>query len=138
MASDNKRHREKIVPIDKRIESGGVDSILAVLMRKIMVEIGTANATTFDRLLERFISNPANGVPNNVKERSSARGNLRKELLRAVMSWRVFCKAIRFNNVPRFDITITLYHRNKSVTSHTLAVNTETIPIDNTPDDSLE
>ena len=130
MAKPNQRYREKIVEIDRRIDARGIDSILAVLFRKIMHENGAGNSNTFNRLLERFVGNPVNGIPNNVKERSSARGNLRKELLRAVMSWRVFCKGIRFMNIPRFDISITLYHQNKTTTVHSLTVNLGDSPID--------
>jgi hypothetical protein len=68
--------------------------------------------------MEDFLADVRNNIPQNIKERSSARGNLRKELMRPVMTWKVFCKGLRFIKIKRFSIIIRLYHSNGIVTDH--------------------
>lgn len=43
-----------------------------------------------------YVNNPANQVSENSSKRSSAAGNIRKELERQTMTWRVFEKLIRW------------------------------------------
>jgi hypothetical protein len=57
--------------------------------------------------MEDFLSDSRNSIPQNMKERSSARGNLQKEITgNKGMSWKVFCKALRFLGIIKFDIII--------------------------------
>ena len=46
--------------------------------------------------MARYLNDPYNKIPPNPKDRSSARGNLNKELNRNTMTWKVFRKAILF------------------------------------------
>ena len=68
---------------------------LAFLFRKILFD---RNITPIGwaRMMNRFLDDPRNGIPPNGKDRSSARGNLNKELRRPRMTWKVFEKAMRF------------------------------------------
>ena len=50
---------------------------------------------TWDRLLKHYLSDPANGISQDPKERSSAQGNLNKALFSDTMTWRTFVKGIR-------------------------------------------
>lgn len=107
--------------------TSSTDSILGFLYQKILDQMGFGEGgfeAGFNRCMEYFLADPRNGIPANIKERSSARGNIRKELLRGSMTWKVFCKGIRFLQVPRFTITICLHHRNgdKSFHEHTVVI----------------
>ena len=106
---------------ERNVRRSSTESILAALYRNILKKLGIENMA-FDKLMECFLRDPRNGIPANIKERSSARGNLRKELLRDYMTWKVFCKGLRFINVPRFSITICLHHRNGNKTYHETTV----------------
>lgn len=99
------------------VQSGGVDSILASLFHSILVSLNI-NGTKFNILLEQFLSDKQNGLADNIRDRSNIRGNLRKELLKPYMTWKVFCKGLRFINVQSFEIVIRLHHPNKSITEH--------------------
>jgi hypothetical protein len=113
--------RDKAMQIGKPLKGGGSDSILADLFHRIMLGIGI-NSHRFDRLMESYLNDPRNAIPQNIKDRSSARGNLRKELLKSAMSWKVFCKGLRFLNIRRFHINIKLEHANGDITSHDMVV----------------
>ena len=112
----------KFVPVDKDIQLTSIDSVLAKLFRICLFELGANNVGRFNYLLENFLNHPANKTATNIKDRSSLRGTLRRELLKDKMSWRVFCKALNFLNVFEFEISIKLHHANKRVTEHKLHV----------------
>lgn len=68
---------------------------LAILYSRIMAKIHL----TPEKIEENnriFVKNPLNQVPDDSGKRSSASGNIRKELERPTMTWRVFEKLIRW------------------------------------------
>ena len=108
-------HKEAIRPYGEEIKTGTSDSILASLFRTILDDLNV-NMSRFNILIAKYIIKA--NIPLNVKEVSSTRGNLKKELLRSVMTWKVFIKGLLFLNVLKFDITVKLYHLNGKVTEH--------------------
>jgi hypothetical protein len=113
--------RDTVRPINEEIKTGSVDSILASMFHSILRNLGV-NMHRFNFLMEKFLVDNRNRIPQNVKEKSSARGNLRRELLKDAMSWKVFCKALRFINVYKFEFTVKLWHANKKTTLHSMVV----------------
>src|ERR1035437_1355290 len=94
---------------------GAIDTILANLFEQIMWDIGMG-LNQWNHLMLQWISDPNKCIPDNMKDKSSARGNLQKELLKPRMSWQVFCKGLKFLNIRKFKITITAYHANNKET----------------------
>jgi hypothetical protein len=76
----------------------------------------------FGALLEAYVLNPKNHVPNNRKDQISARGNLTKEFSRPQMTWKVFCKALRFLNIIKIEITIKAYDGTGKISFHSTTV----------------
>ena len=106
--------------------SGGTDSILSKAFTDILsivANMGEDINDAFNRKMELFLSDIRNSIPQNTKDRSSARGNLRKELCKPNMSWKVFCKGLRFLGVCKFDLTFRLHDENNKVIEYTLGVN---------------
>ena len=101
------------------IKTGPSDSVLASLFRTILMDLGIT-AIRFEKLLDRYIIQAK--LPNNIKEASSQRGNLRKELLKTTMTWKVFIKGLMFLNIIKFDVSIRLHHPNGRLTEHTKTV----------------
>lgn len=106
--------------------------VLAKLFRKIVDDLGI-RAFIWAQLMDNYLNNPANGIAQNSKDRSTARGNLNKELYRERMSWKVFLKAIRFFGVLRADFTVKLYHSETHITEHTVVMY-ERVPKRRNPD----
>lgn len=48
----------------------------------------------FMNCMNRYLADPTNGIPQNSKDRLTARGNLTKALFRRVLSWNVFLKGL--------------------------------------------
>lgn len=91
---------------DKRV--GEARGVLSVLWRQLLV-VREIDGWRWDKLMRDFLADPRNGIQNNSRDRSSARGNLNKELKRDDMTWRVFLKALNFLNPVRvvFSVKIT-------------------------------
>jgi hypothetical protein len=114
--------------IDKMLSSktskmtGSTSTILFALFWKIVFSVTGGNTDRWNRNMRAFLEDPLNGVPNNDRERSSARGNINKEFSRNTMSWKVFCKGIRFLQISKFELVIKAHHPNGVVSEHSTMV----------------
>lgn len=88
---------------DKRV--GEARGVLSALFRQLLV-LRDIDGWLWDRLMRNFLADPRNGIQNNSRDRSSARGNLNKELKRDDMTWRVFLKALYFLDPVRVVFTV--------------------------------
>lgn len=94
--------------------------VLAKLWRLILAE-RNITPLAWNELMKRYLNDPRNGIPADVRERSSARGNLHKELKRPRMTWKVFLKGLRFLNPPfGMEFSVKLYWQKETATVHTL------------------
>ena len=103
-------------------KTAGGNGVLSRLWRQILWDLNI-DSSQFGRLLQRYVTDPTNGVPNNRKDQISIRGNLTKEFARPHMTWKVFCKALRFINIKKIEIVLYAHHMNDKVTTHTTMVN---------------
>jgi len=101
----------------QEIRAGGSDTILSSMFTTIYHGISITNSK-WNHLMNAYLIDPKNGIPRNNKDQSSARGNLHKELFKPKMTWKVFCKGMRFLNIVRFEIQITAFHTNGTLTVH--------------------
>jgi hypothetical protein len=119
-------------PLSKMLEdpNKGIHStygsvgMLSRLFRTILkdLEIG---GYQFNMLMARYLNDPRNNVPENKRDQTSNRGNLNKEFQKSTMTWKVFCKAMRFLKFTGFKITIEAKHANGRVTAHSVEVDLE-------------
>lgn len=121
------------------IKSGGSDSILASMFQLIIWQLGIKEVG-WNTLMQRYLLDPSNNIPNNDRAHALERGNLQKELLNNRMSWKVFCKGLKFINLPKFEFIIRAHHINGSITEHSRMVTiteteTETNEIEKEPDE---
>jgi hypothetical protein len=82
--------------------------ILTGLWRQLLV-MRDIDAWRWDKLMRKYLADPRNGIRNNSRDLSSARGNLNKELKRDDMTFRVFLKALSFIDPIRvvFSVKVT-------------------------------
>lgn len=104
-------------------QSGGTGSILHRLYRDIQHTLVGGYTGKWAMLMENYLNDPRNAIDNNVHSRSSARGNLHKELQKENMSWRVFCKGMRFLNIFRFELIVRTKQANGRILEFGVAVN---------------
>lgn len=87
---------------------------------RTMLKDNQISGYRFSMLVERFLNNPKHKVPDNPKERFDNRGNLNKELTNPQMSWKVFIKSLRLQDVLDFKLTIEARHRDGRITRHSV------------------
>ena len=93
MAPANPNKRKEILGLPDKGSSRSRE-VLVKLFRDMLGDL-QIREDTWDRLLKHFLSDPANGISQDPKERSSAQGNLNKALFSDTMTWRTFVKGIR-------------------------------------------
>jgi hypothetical protein len=89
------------------------------------------NSMTLNTLIERWLSDPVNCISQNNHDRQTSRTNIVKEITAKEMSWKTFIKGIKFINVNKFELTVTLWHKNGTQTVHSTTVVTDIEAIDN-------
>ena len=143
--------KPKVKPIARMIDDPnkeihktyGTDGLLSKLWRVILKE-NNVTGFRFASLMERFLAENRKPRPDNPKEHFDNRGNLNKEFSNPAMSWKVFCKCMRFMRFTEFRITLEARHDDGHISSHRVMVNLsnglkenplfdeETQPTDNT------
>lgn len=103
-------------------KTSGSNGILSRLWRQMLLDLDIG-PKKFGYMLQAYVIDPRNGFPNNRKDQISTRGNLTKEFARPQMTWKVFCKALRFLNILKIDFAIKAYHANGTQSLHSVTVN---------------
>lgn len=85
------------------------------------------NAGRLNALMQHWLNNPRNRVPNHGKWRSSIRGNMMKELSRPDMTWNVFRNGIALLRPLRAEFSVRLFWLNGDVTEHSIAMDIESV-----------
>jgi hypothetical protein len=106
--------------VKKEREINDSNKAISILFHDVLFEMNV-NTSKFSSLIAEYIEKA--NIPSNIKEISSTRGNIKKELLKNTISWKVFIKGLMFLNVSRFDIGVSLHHTNGKITNHYRSVN---------------
>jgi len=109
--------------------------ILARLFRQLLykgtgVNVPDVNYQVALRLIDAWLKDPANGVPDDMKRRSSARGNLMKEIARPDMTFRVFLKGVRWLRPQDVTFTVDLGYAHGAKRSARIRINLRQMNID--------
>lgn len=90
----------------------GINGVLSRLFRLLMIDM-KIDAMRWGSLMNAYIKDARNDIPNNRRDQTSIRGNLTKEFARPQMTWKVFMKAMRFLQVSNVKITIEVTHSSR-------------------------
>lgn len=105
--------------------AGGVDSILAGLWRKILLDLDIDDSTLLDKI-DRYSKKITPGQPDRSAQ---IRGNLRTDINKDAMTWYTFTKCLKMLGVEYLEIKFTLHHlRLKSL--HTIRVAMDKIDVE--------
>lgn len=94
------------------------DNVLARLFRVISRDLNV-DVQHFYGLMNHWLNDPRNGIGKFPKDRSTARGNLTKEILRPNMTWDVFIKALRWLKVVRVEFCVKITRESEGRTKTT-------------------
>lgn len=119
---NNNRLQHMLTSPDKGMtKTSGPNGVLSRLFRTILFDLNIGPAK-FGYLLQDYVVDTRHGVPNNRKDQTSMRGNLRKEFAKTQMTWKVFCKSLRFLQIRKMEINVKLFHYHHEPTTHSTTV----------------
>lgn len=124
MSEDNAKYEmERILAAsDKGIsETRGIGGILARLWRTILFDRGV-KSSLFEMLLTDFINSARKKIPDNRVSKLFTRGNLRRELERPTMTFKVLMKGIKLLKVVKLTVAVELEFANGSKSLHQTSV----------------
>lgn len=94
------------VPPRGMLQTGGVDSILAGLWRKILIDLDVDDSTLLDKI-DRYSKKATKDQPERAAQ---IRGNLRTDVNKEAMTWYTFTKCLQVLGVEYMEIKFTLHH----------------------------
>lgn len=103
-------------------ETRGVGGILANVWRNIARDLNITPAK-YDVLVTEFIVDARRKAANQENAKTLSKGNLKRELERPSMTFKVFMRALTMLKVLRVRITFELEHANGRKTVHSQLVN---------------
>lgn len=95
-----------------------VINVLAKMIRHIVFHLHITDAK-WNRLMKTYLDDPLNGVGPSPRERSTARGNLNKDLRSSNVTWSTFVKFIRFMNPKSAILKIEITQKDGSRSEYT-------------------
>ena len=91
--------------------------MLATLFANILIELNVSSLL-WDSLMAQYLNDPFNRIPNNWRDRDIAERTLSRMLRRPTMTASNFIIAMRFLQVPHFELTASLYHAKSLMPTH--------------------
>lgn len=110
--------KHKVVPFTQPITSGGVGSVLALMFRRILKELGLDSKDRYDSLMMRFIQR-ATLLPDPEKKVAMRQG-LATELLKESITWKTLMRGLEFLAIDRFRLAVILHHRDGTESTHSI------------------
>lgn len=109
---DKKSRQEDVLlaPDKKSGETYGVGGILAGLFRQLMEE-RNIDIGEWGRCMHRYLQSLPPSFPGTRKDHTNMRGNIAKELLAEMMTFKVFCKGLVFLALPKVTFAIEWHDR---------------------------
>lgn len=98
---------------------------LARMVRGMFGSYGV-NVSRGESLMNEYINDPRNGIPQDRKAQLIVRGGLSKGLASDEMSWKTLIKALHFIKAKKFKITIEIWRDSNRSTIHEAVVNLDT------------
>lgn len=95
--------------------TGGADSILAGLWRKIICDLDIDDSTLLDKI-DKYSKSVSKDLPDRAAQ---IRGNLRTDVNKDAMTWYTFTKCLRILGVEYLEIKFT-FHHTRMQSMHTL------------------
>ena len=75
----------------------------------------------WENRMDRYLNDETNGIPNNTKDRSSAKGNINKALQFKTMSWKTFKTGLKFLGARSIKFTVSIeWEKDKNIQPDTL------------------
>lgn len=107
MQNNQKDKKASVVPpedLQAAINNPSIKGVLARVFKIFLVSFGKDIVNVWDRMMEAYVTDPSNNIPNDRAKQTSAKGNMKREYLGPNLSFAKFCEAMRFAKFKRLRI----------------------------------
>lgn len=107
MQNNQKDKKATVVPpedLQAAINNPSIKGVLARVFKIFLVSFGKDIVNVWDRMMEAYVTDPSNNIPNDRAKQTSAKGNMKREYLGPNLSFAKFCEAMRFAKFKRLRI----------------------------------
>lgn len=113
-----------------------IKGVLTRVFKMFLKAYGKDKTAVWNSLMDRYVLDPANNIPNDRSKQTSAKGNAKREYLAPQLSWTKFCEAMRFADFEKLEIYFVATDRNGEKMKLTEVIDFGE-PIDTEPDNEL-
>lgn len=112
------------------------DNVLALLFSRIMSKTRMTEVK-IEENNRKYVMNPLNRIPKDSSKQSSIRGNIRKEIERSQMTWKVYEKLLRWMNPTSIKFATILTWPDGTVTVEEVKIRVDNYEHSDTLDDQV-
>ena len=89
-----------------------IKGVLSRVFKVFMLAYGKAKIPVWNNLMEDYVKDPSNNIPDDRAKQTSAKGNIKREYLGPQLSWPKFCSAFKFAQFSKLEVVFVATDRN--------------------------
>lgn len=90
--------------LQSAVSNNTIKGVLTRVFKLFLKAYGKDKTAVWNQLMDRYVNDPSNNIPNDRSKQTSAKGNAKREYLAPQLSWTKFCEAMRFANFQKLEI----------------------------------
>jgi hypothetical protein len=98
--------------LEAALNNPTIKGVLTRVYKLFVVSFGKDRTTVWNKLMDQYVVDPNNNIPDDRAKQTSAKGNLKREYLGQQLTWLKFCEAMRFAKFTKLKMTFTATDEN--------------------------
>lgn len=102
-----KENTTTVVPkedLQSALSNNTIKGVLTRVFKLFLKSFGKDKTAVWNHLMECYVNDPNNNIPNDRSKQTSAKGNAKREYLAPQLSWTKFAEAMRFAQFEKLEI----------------------------------
>lgn len=113
---NNSKDKNSVVVTNEDLQAAlanpTIKGILARVYKIFLVSYGKHWSNVWDKLMDTYVTDPNNNIPNDRAKQTSAKGNMKREYLGPNLTFVKFCEAMRFAQFKELEMIFTATDEN--------------------------
>ena len=122
--------------LQSALSNNTIKGVLTRVFKLFLKAFQKDKTATWNALMDRYVLDPANNIPDDRSKQTSAKGNAKREYLAPQLSWTKFCEAMRFADFEKLEMIFVATNRDGERMSLTEVIDFGD-PIDSEPENEL-
>jgi hypothetical protein len=136
MSKDNTTTVVSKEDLQSAVNNNTIKGVLTRVFKLFLKAYGKDKTAVWNALMDRYVNDPSNNIPNDRSKQTSAKGNAKREYLAPQLSWTKFCEAMRFADFEKLEMIFIATNRDGEKMKLTEVIDFGT-PIDPDPQNDL-